>query len=152
MWSIPLNPRGSYMGYLIPPSRPQFSPSLACIRTITAVSQLVPRLQPHPVSGFLLATGKVTFIQHRSVHVTSLQRILQPLLPDRCRALSRLYHVALTLLNLITKLPFLHLVPSQRLPTPTPLSSLFPFPGMPSCSVSGIDLSLFSTHDLVFLL
>lgn len=90
MWSIPLNPRGSYMGYLIPPSRPQFSPSLACIRTITAVSQLVPRLQPHPVSGFLLATGKVAFIQHRSVHVTSLQRILQPLLPDRCRALSRL--------------------------------------------------------------
>lgn len=37
------------------------------------------------------------------------------------------HHLALTLLNLITKLPFLHLVPSQRLTTPHAFVFAVPF-------------------------
>lgn len=67
--------------------------------------------------------------------------------PSRCSSFGPTYPPKLD-----HKTPLYAPVSSQRLLTLTPLSLLFPFPGEPSLSVSGINTLLFSTCNLGLLL
>lgn len=92
---------------------------MSTYHNITAASQL--GSCPRPVQPcFLLAAGRAGFIQHKHFCVPPVQRSLQPpsLHPQyRAKTPSRLIiRPQLVLLNLTTKLPFMHRCPHRGFP------------------------------------